>query len=125
MIRAESVESRLFLIGGLLVAIGTLLVGLFYGPRYAASFLAGGLLSVVNLAWSRHIVNAALKQGEGRSNWFIVTCYTLRLLLIPLCLYAMMRLLLLGIIAVMAGFAVFYCSVLVEGVFEAFKRGAR
>jgi hypothetical protein len=122
LIRAGKIESRIFLIGGVLVAIGGLFTALVFGPRYGASFIAGGLLSAANLALLRRTVNLALLRAPHRSSWRIICGYILRLLLIPLCLYAMMRLLFLGIIAAIAGFAVFSCSVFIEGVSEAFKK---
>jgi hypothetical protein len=125
VIRVENIEGRIFLIGGTLVALGTLVAGICFGPRYAASFVAGGLLSAGNLAWLRRTVNSALRRGASTSNWRVITGYILRLLLIPLCLYAIMQLFFFGIIAAIAGFVVFSCSVFVEGIFEAFKSGAK
>jgi len=122
LIRAGNLESRIFWIGGVLVAGGGLFTALVFGPRYGASFIAGGLLSAANLALLRRTVNSALLHGPRRSSWRIVCGYTLRLLLIPLCLYAMMRLFFFGILAAIAGFAVFSCSVFIEGISEAFKK---
>ena len=42
----------------------------------------------------------------------------MRLLLIPLCLYAIMHFFFWGIIAAIAGFAVFGCGIFLEGMFE-------
>jgi hypothetical protein len=50
----------------------------------------------------------------------VLAGFICRLLLIPLCLYAMMRFLFLDVIAAVAGFALFVCSVFVEGILEAF-----
>ena len=122
VIKAGNLECRIFLLGGFLTAVGSLVTGIFFGPRYGASFFAGGLLSAANLALLRRTVNSALLRAPNRSSWRIVTGYTLRMLLIPLCLYAMMRLFFFGIIAAIAGFAAFSCSVFLEGLFEAFKK---
>ncbi len=121
MIRADNIESRIFLIGGFLAAVGTVLTGFLFGPRHALSFAAGGLLSAINLALLRRTVNSALLRRPVRSGWRVAAAYILRLLLIPLGLYAMMRLFFFGIIAAIAGFAAFSCSVLVEGIYEAFR----
>ena len=121
MTRTPSIESRIFRLGGCLVAVGALGTALIFGVRSGASFLAGGLLSAANLAMLRHTVNAALLRGPGRSGFGVAASYLLRLVLIPLCLYAMMRLLSFGIIAATAGFAVFSCGIFLEGILEAFK----
>jgi hypothetical protein len=46
-------------------------------------------------------------------------------MLIPLCLYAIIRLFFFGIIAAIAGFAVFSSCILIEGLLEAFKSGSK
>ena len=119
--REMTIERRIFWIGTWLVAGGSLFVWLIFGWRSGVSFCAGGALAGANLALLRSAVNAALLSDPKRSKRRILGGYFLRLLLIPLCLYAMIRFLFLGVLAAVAGFAVFNCSVFVEGVFEAFK----
>jgi len=125
VIRAGEVESRIFWLGGCLVGTGAVLAGLVFGFRNGLSFLAGGLLSAANLAVLRHTVNTALLRRSGNSGFRIVASYILRLVLIPLCLYAMMRFFFWGIIAATAGFAAFSCGIFLEGIFEAFKSGSK
>ena len=120
MIRADNIEYRLFLIGASLVGLGSILTILAFGLQYGVSFLAGGLLAAINLAMLRSTINYALRRSRI-SKVRITAGYILRLLLIPLCLYAIMRLFFFGIIAATAGFAVFSCGIFIEGVFEAFK----
>jgi hypothetical protein len=96
-----------------------------FGWRPGASFLAGGLLSAANLAVLRHTINSALLRRSGNSGFRIVSVHILRLVLIPLCLYAMMRFFFFGIIAATAGFVVFSSGFLIEGIFEAAKSGDR
>ncbi len=124
MIGLNSIERRLLLIGGCLISIGSVVTGLIYGFQYGLSFLAGGVLSAVNLAWLRHTIHSALRRPE-RNKFRAVSGFILRLLLIPLCLYAIIRLLFMGIIAAIAGFAVFSSCILIEGVLEAFRKGSR
>lgn len=124
MIKLNFLERRLLWIGGTLVCLGSVLVALFYGVYYGASFLAGGVLSAVNLAWLRHTVDSTLWRADT-SQFRIVAGFILRLMLIPLCLYAIIRLFLFGIIAAIAGFAVFSSCILVEGLLEAFKSGSK
>ena len=70
-------------------------------------------------------MNAAILNDQKSSKRRILAGYFLRLLLIPLCLYAMIRFLFLGVLAAVAGFAVFNCSIFVEGVLEAFKSSSK
>ncbi len=121
MISSGRFEQRLFWIGGWLVAAGCLVTGLIFGLKYGASFLAGGLLSAVNMKLLIRAVNSALARSSKVSHFRIAVTYISRLLLIPLCLYAIMHFFFFGIIAATAGFVVFSSSILVEGIFEAFK----
>jgi hypothetical protein len=116
-----ALEQRIFRIGALMIVAGSLLSSLIFGARHGISFLAGGLLAAISMAWLRHTVNAIVYSDRQRSITRVVGGFVLRLLLIPLCLYAMMRFLYMGIIAAVAGFAVFNCSIFVEGLYEAFR----
>lgn len=117
-----ALEQRIFRIGALMVAAGTILCGLVFGVRQGVSFFAGGALSAISLAWLRHTVNALSFTDRQASVIRVVGSFILRLVLIPLCLYAIIRFLYLGIIAAVAGFAIFNCSVFVEGLYEAFRK---
>ena len=121
MISSGKFERRLFWIGGWLVAAGSLATGLLFGWNYGAAFLAGGLLSAINLRLLIRTVNSALARSSKISGIRIAAVYILRLLLIPLCLYAIMHFFFFGIIAATAGFVVFSSSILIEGIFEGFK----
>ena len=121
MISSGKFERRLFLIGGWLVAAGSLTTGLVFGWNYGASFLAGGLLSAINLRLLIRTVNSALARSSKISSIRIAAVYIFRLLLIPLCLYAIMHFFFNGIIAATAGFVVFSSGILLEGIFEAVK----
>ncbi len=125
MISSAKFEQRLFWIGGTLVAAGTLVTGLIFGLKHGISFLAGGLLSAINLAVLIRTINSALARSTKIHSFRIATAYILRLLLIPLCLYAIMQLFFFGIIAATAGFVVFSSSILIEGVFEALKSSSK
>lgn len=123
--RADEIELRIFGIGACLVILGALLTAVVFGLRQGASFLAGGILAAANLAALRHTINAAVLRPKGRSRLRPAVVHILRLVLIPLCLYAMMRFLSWGIIAATAGFAAFSCGIFVEGLWEAFRGGAK
>jgi len=117
-------ESRSFRMGAILILAGTVVTGLILGFSYAICFLAGGLLAAVNILMLRHSINSAIRRPSN-PKFRTVGSYILRLLLIPICLYAIMRLFFWGIIAAIAGFAVFGLGVFLEGVAEVFRGSSR
>ena len=121
MIDLKNLERRLFWYGAWLTGIGGILTAFIFGLADGISFIIGGLLSAINLAILRHAITALLHSPSKRSKAAVLASYFLRLLLIPICLYAMMRFLFLSIIAAVAGFAIFNCSVFIEGIREAVK----
>ena len=125
MIDLNDLERRLLWAGASLVGIGTILAGAVFGLVHGISFLAGGLLAAVNLALLRHAVSSARLRPSKRSNVRVLVGYFLRLLLIPLFLYVSMRFFFLSVVAAVAGFAVFNCSIFIEGVLEAFKSSSK
>lgn len=118
--RIGSLERRLFLLGLGLAAGGGLLTWFCFGVREGLSFLAGAALAGGDLLWLRSTVSTIFSGKLRRSKLRVLAGFGCRLLLIPLCLYAMMRFLFLDVIAAVAGFALFVCSVFVEGILEAF-----
>ncbi len=118
---ASLLERRLFRIGYCLIAAGTAAIWVFFDLRAGLSFAAGGLLAAANLAWLRRTASAVMFENQKRSKRSVLTGYFFRLVLIPLTLYAMIRFLFLSVPAVVAGFAAFHFSVLIEGILEAFR----
>jgi hypothetical protein len=115
------VERRLFWLTFSLSAVGSILTYAVFGWRQGLSFVAGSALAGADLMWLRHSINAIFSASLKSSEIKIVTVYLLRLLFIPLCLYVMIRFLSAGILAAVAGFSVFVCSVWIEGILEAFN----
>ncbi len=118
--RSSALERRMLWLSLLLTAAGTLITALLFGVRQGVSFLARGMLAGMNLAWLRSSVGHIFSGETDRSKVRVLAGFFLRLLLIPLCLYVMIRFLFLGILAAIAGFTVFLGSVLIEGILEAF-----
>lgn len=116
----KRIERRLAWIGVGLVLIGSVVTALRFGILTGVSFLAGGALAAGNLSWLRQTVTGFVFSDPKRSRRRLLAGYIVRLVLIPLTLYAMIRFLSLSIPAAVAGFAVYNCSVFVEGVLEAF-----
>jgi hypothetical protein len=111
------------------VLLGTLPAWYLFGLRAGISFVAGGVLAALNLAWLDRIAGILVMIDPKVSKRRMLTGFFLRLLLLPLGLYVMIRFLFLSVPAAVAGLTVFYCSVFVEGILEAFettsKRNAR
>ena len=123
--RNSSLERRLFWLGFVLTAAGSLATWFFFSGNAGWSFMAGGALAGGNLLWLRSSVGSLLLRDPKRSKTQVLAGFILRLMLIPLCLYVMIRFLFLDIFAAVAGFAVFVCSVFIEGILEAFGRGPK
>jgi hypothetical protein len=124
MISPDAFETKSFRMGAALVCFGTLATAVGFGFRYGVFFFAGGLLSALNLWLLRRSINSALSRSSN-PKLRTIGAYVFRLLLIPLCLYAIMRLFFSGIIAAVAGFAVFGCGIFLVGVLEIFKGSPR
>jgi hypothetical protein len=118
--RMGSLERRMVRLGLWLSLGGWLLVMVCFGVRSGLSFAAGAALGGANISWLRSSISAVFAGDLKRSKSQVLAGIFLRLLLIPLGLYVMIRFLFLDILAAVAGFAVFLCSVFIEGVLEAF-----
>ncbi len=116
------VEKRIFILGGLIVVIGCAVAWFAFGPRTSVSFFTGGLLAGLNTAWLRQTVRSLTLSDPKISKRRVLAGFFLRLLLIPICLYAMIRFLFWSIAAAVAGFAVFHCSIFIEAILEAIDR---
>jgi hypothetical protein len=120
-----ALELRLFRMGALLLGTGTIIAFWGFGPVKGLSFAAGGLLAWLSLAWLRRTVTFIVFSDRRGSTSRVIIGYLLRLVLIPACLYVMIRFLFFSVVAAVAGFAVFNASILAEGVYEAFKSSSK
>ena len=124
-LRVGSLEKRLLQLGLGLTLVGTIVTWTLFGGRAGLSFLAGALLAAGDLAWLRASIGTVFSRDPKRPKSQVLAGFFLRLLLIPLCLYVMIRFLFLNLLAAVAGFAIFLCSVFVEGILEAFGSSPR
>jgi hypothetical protein len=118
----KAVERRLFRIGLILTAAASAIGWIWAGREAAVSCVAGGGLAAASMHWLSRTVSAVVAPHPRASKRAVLTGYVLRLMLIPLCLYAMLRLHFLSIPAVIGGFAAFTFAVLIEGILEAAGR---
>jgi hypothetical protein len=120
--RKNLLERRLFRIGLGLTAAASVAGFLWSGLEAAVSCTAGGGLAAVSLHWLSRTVSAVVAPHPKASKRSVLLGYVLRLMLIPLCLYAMLRLHFFSIPAVVGGFAAFNFAALIEGILEAAGR---
>ena len=120
--RKRPLERRLFRIGLLLTAVASVVCWFWSGLEAAVSCMVGGALAAISMHWLSRTVSAAVAPHPKASKRAVLLGYALRLMLIPLCLYAMLRLHFLSIPAVVGGFAAFTFAALIEGILEATGR---
>ena len=65
MIKAEAFEIRSYRMGGILIGGGTIVAGLIFGFAYGITFLAGGILSALNMVMLRYSINSALRRQSN------------------------------------------------------------
>jgi hypothetical protein len=94
-----------------------------FGGGAGLSFLAGALLAAGDLAWLRTSIGLVLSREPKGAKSKVLAGFFLRLLLIPLCLYVMIRFLFFSPAAAVLGFAITHCSIFVEGLLEALNCG--
>ncbi len=121
----RELERRLLIIGAWLVSGGSLATWAIWGFGPGLSFVAGGVLGGVSLTWLRRGLGTLFARDQKTTKRMVLAGFLLRVLLIPLCLYAMIRFLFLSVPAAVAGFAVLHFSVLVEGILEAFSNSSK
>lgn len=119
---SPQIEKRIFLLGAGLLAAGAVVTFTWFDAISTVSLLAGGGLAALNVAWLRRTVRAITPGDTKAPKRHVLAGFVLRLLLIPLCLYAMIRFLFWDIIAAVAGFALFHCSIFLEGILEILSR---
>ncbi len=119
----RTIERRLLLISLLLSAAGSLLTWALFDRAKGLSFLCGSALALGSVLWLRDGLNAIILRDQKAVKQRALAGFLIRLLLIPIGLYVMIRFLFLSAAAAVAGFAVSHCSVFVEGLLEALNCG--
>jgi F0F1-type ATP synthase assembly protein I len=122
---ARNLERRLLLVGACLLLLGGATILTIWDLNRTLSFVGGGLLGGLSLTWLRKGLGAIFSEDRKTAKRRVLAGFLLRLLLIPLCLYAMIRFLFLSVPAAVAGFAVLHFSVFIEGIREAFSNSSK
>jgi len=117
--RRHPIERRLFRIGLILTAAASAGVFIWSGLAAAVSCAVGGALAAASMHWLSRTISAVVAPHPKASKRSVLLGYVLRLMLIPICLYAMLRLHFFSIPAVVGGFAAFTFAALIEGILEA------
>ena len=96
---------------------GVVTVLIVRGPREAAGFLLGTVLSSINFLWWKRVTSAAGPQGESRLRVSTVFL-ALRYLFIGGAIYAIVKLLKITPAAILAGLLVSIAAVILEALYE-------
>jgi ATP synthase I chain len=96
---------------------GVLIVVIWRGPREAAGFLIGAILSMLNFRWWVGIANALGPSGRPPVRAAAMVLF-LRYFLIAGAVYAIVKLLEIKVAAVLAGLFVAVAAVLIEILYE-------
>jgi hypothetical protein len=115
---AEVSERRLRRNSWLLVAALSVL-GLAFGPAFAASVLAGGALSALNMEGLVRLVNAATSRPSDRASLLAVLWVSLRYLLLGIGLFVIVSVWRLNVLALSLGLSAPAAAVLLEFVRDA------
>ncbi len=116
---SRRIEHRLFYTGMVSTVLAAVLFGALAGLRAGLSCVIGGALAAISLGWLRRTIGMVLVPQRTPPIRRFLAGYVFRLMLIPLALYAMLRLRFFSLPAAVAGIAAFYMAVLVEGIRQA------
>ena len=109
----EDSEGRLRRNSWLLVAALSVL-GLFFGTAFAASVLAGGALSALNMEGLVRLVNASTSRPSDRASLLAVLWVSLRYLLLGIGLFVIVSVWRLSVLGVSLGLSAPAAAVLLE-----------
>lgn len=96
---------------------GVLIVLIWRGPRDSAGFLAGAILSMLNLRWWTGLTNALGSSGKPPRRGTAVFL-GLRYALVAGVVYVIVKLLEIAVLPVLAGLLVSVAAVLIEILYE-------
>jgi hypothetical protein len=96
---------------------GVLITLIWRGPRMATGFLAGTILSMINLRWWTGLANALGPSGKAPRRGSAVLL-GLRYLLVGAAVYVIVKILEIAVLPVLAGLLVSVAAVLIEILYE-------
>ena len=96
---------------------GVLIVLIWRGPRVATGFLAGAIISMINLRWWTGLVNVLGTSGKAPRRASVILL-TLRYALVAGAVYVIVKILEIAVLPVLAGLFVSVAAVLLEILYE-------
>lgn len=109
--------SRMTRIAAATGVAGVLIVAIWRGPREAAGFLAGAVISLINFRWWTGIANALGASGKAPLRASATLLFA-RYLVVAGAIYVIVRILEIKVAAVLAGLFVAVAAVLIEILYE-------
>ena len=97
------------------------LAALLHSQAMAGAVLAGGLLSLLSLAWLKRDIISIFSGPPGAAKVFFFLKYYARLALLAVILFLIVRHRIFNIIGLLAGLSTAVCSIVVAGVGQARK----
>ena len=109
----------------ILALIFTNVIWYFWGRKYALGFVAGAVLSIINVRWLRFtavgITNAAASYGQKTSTFGMLYRVVLRWGLIAIVAYAMINSSVASVYGLLPGLFLPSAALMVEAGFQAFR----
>jgi|HubBroStandDraft_5_1064220.scaffolds.fasta_scaffold128387_2 hypothetical protein len=108
---------RMTRIAGAIGVAGVLITLIWHGPRVAVGFLAGAILSMINLRWWTGLANALGPSGKAPRRGSAVLL-GLRYVVVGTAVYVIVKILEIAVLPVLAGLLVSVAAVLIEILYE-------
>lgn len=106
-----------------LLAAMTLVGLLFFSPGIAGSILSGGLLAIVNFYWLLSILKRVLQMPSDKANRFAQVRYVLRLAILAIVLWALIRFAGINIIALLLGLSITVVNIIALALYKVAHKG--
>lgn len=99
------------------------LCGLLVSPRFAGSVLVGGLLAIVNFFWLLSVLKRVLNLPPEHAGRFAAVRYVLRLAVLGLILWSMIRFIGIDILGLLLGLSVIVINIIALALYKVARKG--
>ena len=99
------------------------LTGLFFSPRFAGSVFVGGLLAIMNFYWLLSVLKRVLHLPADKSARFVQVRYVLRLSILALILWAMIRFVGIDLIGLLLGLSIIVINIIALALYKVARKG--